>query len=97
MDTLREMALDENIKGKENIIPAFHRAFLYPIKVLGKQYELGLIAYTLLKTWDFLGFIGLGVRMILKRKVPFIPSRIKGTKQMKDIFIKTGGIPGGKG
>jgi heterodisulfide reductase subunit C len=95
MDTLREMALDEKIKGKESDIPVFHRAFLYPIKIFGKQYELGLIALTLLKTRDFFGFLGLGIRMILKRKVPFIPSRIKGVKQVKDIFIKTGGIPGG--
>ncbi len=95
MDTLREMALDEKIKGKENIIPAFHRAFLYPIKVLGKQYELGLIVYLMLKTRDFFGDIVLGIRMILKRKLPFIPSRIKGVKQVKEIFNKTGGVSGG--
>jgi heterodisulfide reductase subunit C len=95
MDTLREIALEERIKGKEKIIPTFHRAFLYPIKVLGKQYELGLIVYLMLKTRDFFGDLILGIRMILKRKLPFIPSRIKGVKQVKEIFIKTGGIPGG--
>jgi heterodisulfide reductase subunit C len=95
MDTLREMALDEKVKGKERIIPTFHRAFLYPIKVLGKQYELGLIVYLMLKTRDFFGDLVLGIRMILKRKMPFIPTRIKGVKQVKELFNKTGGIPGG--
>jgi heterodisulfide reductase subunit C len=96
MDTLREIALDERIKGKERIIPAFHRAFLYPIKVLGKQYELGLILYVMLKTRDFFGNLGLGIRMILKRKLPFIPSRTEGAKQVKEIFNKAGGSGGEK-
>jgi heterodisulfide reductase subunit C len=91
MDTLREMALGENIKGKVPIIPTFHRAFLYPIKLFGKQYELGLIVYLMLKTRDFFGDLGLGIRMILKRKLPFFPSRIKGVKQVKEIFDKTRG------
>ena len=91
MDTLRETALDENIKGKVPIIPAFHRAFLYPIKLFGKQYELGLIVYLMLRTRDFFGDLGLGIRMILKRKLPFFPSRIKGVKQVKEIFNKTRG------
>jgi len=95
MDTLRELALDEKIKGQETIIPAFHRAFLYPIKIFGKQYELGLILYLMLKTRDFFGDLGLGIRMILKRKLPFFPSRIKGLRQVKEIFNRTGGISGG--
>jgi heterodisulfide reductase subunit C len=93
MDTLREMAINEGIKGKVPIIPAFHKAFLYPIKLFGKQYELGLIVYLMLKTRDFFGDLGLGIRMILKRKLPFFPSRIKGVKQVKEIFNK---VEGGK-
>ena len=96
MDTLREIAIDEEIKGKERIIPTFHRAFLYPIRLFGKQYELGLILYLMLKTRDFFGDLGLGIRMILKRKLPFIPSRIKGVKQVKEVFNKTRGISGGE-
>jgi heterodisulfide reductase subunit C len=91
MDTLREIAIGEDIKGKVPIIPAFHQAFLYPIKLFGKQYELGLIVYLMLKTGDFFGDLGLGIRMILKRKLPFFPSRIKGVKQVKEIFNKTRG------
>lgn len=96
MDTLREMALDEKIKGQERIIPAFHRAFLYPIKIFGKQYELGLVLYLMLKTRDFFSDLSLGIRMILKRKLPFFPSRIKGRRQVKEIFNRTGGISGGE-
>lgn len=88
MDTLRETALKENVAGKGRKIQQFHKAFLYPIKIFGKQYELGLIAYLILKTLDF-GDLGLGIKMILRNKLPFIPSRIKGLKQIKKIYDKT--------
>ncbi len=96
MDTLREIAINENVKGKERVIPVFHKAFLYPIKIFGKQYELGLILYLMLKTKDFFGDLGLGIKMIMKGKLPFFPSRIKGTKQMKEIFNKIGSVAGGE-
>ncbi len=95
MDTLREIAIDEGVEGKEKDIPRFHKAFLYPIKIFGKQYELGLIAYLILKKLDF-GDLGLGIKMILKRKLPFFPSRIKGIKQLKKIYNKTGNVSRGK-
>lgn len=90
LDTLRETALRQNISGKEVDIPRFHKAFMYPIKVLGKQYELGLIGYLIMRTLD-LGDLGLGIKMILKNKLPFIPTRIKGIKQIKRIYDRTKG------
>jgi heterodisulfide reductase subunit C len=88
MDTLRETAIRENVDGKDKKIQQFHKAFLYPIKLFGKQYELGLIAFLILKTLDF-GDLGLGIKMILKNKLPFIPARIKGLKQVRKIYDKT--------
>lgn len=96
MDSLREIALQQKIEGKERIIPAFHRAFLYPIRLFGRQYELGLVLYLMLKTRDFFGDLGLGIRMILKSKLPFTPSRIKGSKQLKEIFDKASDISEGE-
>jgi len=89
MDTLREMALREKIKGKEKIGPIFHQTFLDPIRWFGKAYEVGLIVLLKLKTRDFLTDLDLGVRMMLKRKLPIFPSRIKGIKQVREIFNKT--------
>ena len=88
MDTLRETAIRENVDGKDKKIQQFHKAFLYPIKLFGKQYELGLIAFLILKTLDF-GDLGLGIKMILKNKLPFIPARIKGLKHVRKIYDKT--------
>ena len=91
MDTLREMAIQEKIKGKERVIPAFHQTFLDPIRWFGKAYELGLIILLKLKTRDLFTDLVLGVRMILKGKLPFFPSRIRGLKQVREIFNKTKG------
>ena len=90
-DTLRQMALQEKIKGKEKIGPIFHQTFLDPIRWFGKAYEVGLIVLLKLKTRDFLTDLDLGVRMMLKRKLPIFPSRIKGIKQVREIFNKTKG------
>jgi len=88
-DTLRQMALQEKIKGKEKIGPIFHQTFLDPIRWFGKAYEVGLIVLLKLKTRDFLTDLDLGARMMLKRKLPIFPSRIKGIKQVREIFNKT--------
>ncbi|HEY93345.1 MAG TPA: heterodisulfide reductase [Dehalococcoidia bacterium] len=88
MDTLKETAIREKITGKNKIIPKFHKDFLYPIKIFGKQYELGLIVYQVLKTLDF-GDLGLGIKMILRNKLSFLPGRVKGLAQIKRIYEKT--------
>ena len=88
MDTLKETAIRENVTGKNKIIPKFHRDFLYPIKIFGKQYELGLIVYQVLKTLDF-GDLGLGIKMILRNKLSFLPGKVKGLDQIRRIYEKT--------
>ncbi len=90
-DTLREIALQEKVTGKEKIGPIFHQTFLAPIRWFGKAYEVGLIVLLKLKTRDFFTDLDLGARMMLKRKLPIFPSRIKGIKQVREIFNKTKG------
>lgn len=89
LDTLREMAVREKVSGKDRVGPIFHRTFLEPIRWFGKAYELGLILLLKLRTRDLFTDLGLGIRMVLKGKLPFFPSRIKGIRQVRDIFSKT--------
>jgi heterodisulfide reductase subunit C len=88
MDILKETAIREKITGKNKIIPKFHKDFLYPIKMFGKQYELGLIVYQVLKTLDF-GDVGLGIKMFMRNKLSFLPGRVKGLNQIRRIYEKT--------
>jgi heterodisulfide reductase subunit C len=89
MDTLREIALREKIKGKEVAIPVFHQHFLDSISRFGRPHELSLLLLLKLKTGDFLGDIGLGVKMLLKGKLKPLPHRVKGLKEIRAIFKKT--------
>jgi heterodisulfide reductase subunit C len=90
MDTLRQMALRENVTGREKAVPAFHHAFLGSIRRWGRSYELGMVMGLKMKTRDFFSDIGTGLRMILKGKIGLLPHRIKGTADIKAIFSKRG-------
>ena len=91
MDTLREIAIQEKIKGKESVIPTFHQSFLNPIRAFGKQYELGMLLLLKWRTRDFFSDIGLGIKMLLKGKLAILPSRIKGSRQVSEIFNRVKG------
>ncbi|MFC1957761.1 4Fe-4S dicluster domain-containing protein [Chloroflexota bacterium] len=96
MDTLREMAIQEGIKGKESVIPAFHQTFLSPVRLFGRQYDLGMLLLLKWRPRDLFSDLGLGIRMLLKGKLAIFPDRIKGSRQVKEIFDKTRGIWGEK-
>ena len=96
MDTLREMSIQEGIKGKDSVIPTFHQTFLYPVRLFGRQYELGMLLLLKWRPRDLFSDLGLGIRMLLKGKLAILPDRIKGSRQVKEIFDKTRGIWGEK-
>lgn len=96
MDTLREMAIEEKIEGKESVIPAFHQTFLYLVRLFGKQYELGMLLLLKWRTRDFFSDLSLGIRMLLKGKLAIIPSSIKGSRQVKEIFNKAKSVREGE-
>ena len=84
MDTLREMALREGVG--EKAVTAFHHIFLGNIKRWGKQYELSLILRLKLKTRDFFGDLGLGIKMLQKGKLKLLPPRFAGSEEVRAIF-----------
>ena len=86
MDTLREMAQQEGIIGKEKAVAAFHHAFLGSVKRWGRQYELPMLLELKLKTADFFSDINLGIKMLLKGKLKLLPPRFGDVKGMKAIF-----------
>ena len=89
MDTLREIALQEKIKGKEVTIPIFHQNFLDNIRRFGRSHELSMLLLLKLKTRDILSDIGLGVKMLSKGKLKLLPHRVKGLKEIRAIFKRT--------
>ncbi len=88
MDCLRQMAFREKLLGKETVIPAFHRIFLKSIRQRGRQYELGMLLELKLRVRDLFGDIGIGIKMLRKRKLSLLPKRLKGYREIKSIFSK---------
>ena len=83
--------MGEKIKGKETAMPDFHNTFLEGVKQYGRQYELGLLLrlnlkLSNLKSKDFYSDLLLGMKMMMKRKLTFLPPRSGSKKAMKEIF-----------
>ena len=90
MDTLRQMALREKVSSKETTVLPFHQIFLKSIRQRGRQYELGMILELKFRVRDFFSDIGLGIKMLRKRKLSLFPRRIRGYREIKTIFRKSG-------
>jgi heterodisulfide reductase subunit B2 len=87
MECLTRTALK---KGRKPPVPAvdyFNKAFMREVKLWGRAYEVGLMVEMKLRTRDLLGDIDLGIKMIRKNKLPFLPKRVRPPR-------KTSPIPG---
>lgn len=89
MDTLRQLALQEKVSGKEPTVPIFHQIFLKSVRQWGKQYELGMLLELKLRLRDFFSDIGLGIKMLRKRKLSLLPAKVKNNKEIKSIFSRS--------
>lgn len=86
MDTLREMALESGVPVAEPEIWAFHREFLNQVKKRGRVFELGFMARYKLATGAFFQDVGAGVRMMLRGRFKWLPSRVRGLKEIREIM-----------
>ena len=89
MDTLREMAIEEGVKGKEQDIVSMHKTFLSLIKSLGRQHEISLLVLLKMKTKEFFKDMFLGMKMFVRGKLKILPHRIKGMDEIKGIFERS--------
>lgn len=101
MDTLKQMSSEEHCPAGEPRIAAFHRDFLGVVKQYGRLHEATLMVLLKLKTRDLLSDMGVGIKMVLKGKIPPLPQRIRGRAEIAGLFgVAAGGnskpsAPGG--
>jgi heterodisulfide reductase subunit C len=86
MDVVRQMA---RIKGKK--IPVkepmvFQDVFLNSLRLYGKLYEPGLIAFYNLRSGHLFHDVMLGPPMLFKGKLPLFPHRSKNRQRLKEIM-----------
>jgi len=90
MDALRQIAVEEGVPVKERNVLLFHNLFLSILKRTGRMHEASLMGLYKLASRDLFSDLGIGLKMILKGKIPLLPSRIKWRGEMRDIFERNG-------
>ncbi len=94
MDTLKYMALEVGYAPPETTVYALHRAFTNSIKIFGRVHETTMLAEYVLRSKDIfsivLSNIDVAVTLLLKRKIPILPERVKGRGQVKELFRRAG-------
>jgi heterodisulfide reductase subunit C len=87
MDTLRLMAVEEGVAiGKPNIID-FHEEVLRSLEKYGRAHKLGIMLGYKRQTGRWLKDLDLGLKMLAKRKLDLIPSRVRDVNgEIADLF-----------
>ncbi|MBT7260269.1 MAG: heterodisulfide reductase [Desulfobacula sp.] len=88
MDGLRHKAIKQGIKIAEPDILNFHTEVLNTVKKYGRTHKLEIMMRYKLKTMDLLSDIGMGLKMLKKRKLDLTPSKIQDKKAIGKIFKK---------
>jgi heterodisulfide reductase subunit C len=86
MDTLRLMAVEEGVAiGKPNIID-FHEEVLRSLERYGRAHKLGIMLGYKRQTGRWLRDLDVGLKMLARRKLDLIPSRVRDVKEITDLF-----------
>ena len=73
MDALANIAIREGIKPKDPGMAKFYSIGLNNIRTFGRMYELGVMAMLKLQTGNLTRDVGLGIKMLGKGKLEFLP------------------------
>lgn len=86
LDVLKQIALRERIPAGERRIATFHQTFLATVQRYGRMHEATLIALLKAKTGDLFSDLGVGLKLLVKGKLPPLPARIRGRREVASAF-----------
>ena len=89
METLRIMSRREGTVSEPDI-RTFYDEFLVSVKTFGRVFETGLLPVYNFKARKPFTDLDLAPGLLMKGKLTFIPSRIKGRKKIAEIFERLG-------
>ncbi len=90
MDTLRRMSLEAGIPPAEPKVVKFHKALLHSVRRHGRLFELGMVGRYKLTSMDLFSGTKLGMGLLAKGKLHFLPERIRGKREVRKMFKKKG-------
>jgi heterodisulfide reductase subunit C len=85
-DTLREIAIEEGVTIAEPDIYNLHREVLHSIERYGRTHKLEIMMRYKLRKKDWLTDFAVGLKMLVKRKLDVLPSRISDIGKIKRLF-----------
>jgi len=86
MDTLRMMAVEREVALPDARARHFGHSFLQSVRRHGRVYEMGMLMAYKLRSRDFFTDMDKGPKMLAKKKLAFLPSRIKALGKLKQVF-----------
>ena len=90
MDLLRQRVLAKGLKPAQPRVAAFHKSFLRSVRRWGRTFEAGMLGFYKLRSGDLFGDLGLGMKMIKRGKLRFLPRRIRRRREVKKMFKRKG-------
>jgi len=88
MDSLRQLSQESGVPPGEEKIAKFHQALLASVRANGRLFELGMVGRYKLSSRDFFSGTKLGLKLLAKGKLKFLPSRIEGRSEVREMFDK---------
>lgn len=85
MDQLKMAAEERDVEPKVREAALFNKVFLRDVNILGRAYELGLMAEMNLRTGQPFKDLPMGLEMIRKRKIAFLPSFARPPRKVKSV------------
>ncbi|MFQ6014690.1 MAG: 4Fe-4S dicluster domain-containing protein [Anaerolineae bacterium] len=89
MDSLREIAIKEDVSVPEKNIAIFHREFLSSVRNRGRVHEFSQLVGYKMKAKELFSDIGLGMRLLAKGRLALKPSRVDRVDQVQALFEVT--------
>jgi heterodisulfide reductase subunit C len=86
MDRLRQLALKKEIAPTEPDVLKFHRTVLDSIARYGRAHKLDIMMRYKLTTRRWLQDLQVGLRMMAKRKLDLLPSRVQRIDEIKALY-----------
>jgi heterodisulfide reductase subunit C len=88
MDAVRQIAVEEKIKIGEPQIYDFHKEVINSIQRYGRAHKLEIMMRYKLTRRDFFSDMDIGLKMLSKRKLDLMPSKVKDLSEVKKLFNK---------
>lgn len=85
MEYLTREARTRGITPPVQEVNIFNEAFLREVRLWGRAYELGLMAEMKLRTHHITEDVDLGIKMLQKHKLAFMPRRVRRQRKVKPV------------